>query len=812
MLTPRWHKVIRDLWSNKTKTILVVLAIAVGLFAFGSVFITQEILVTSMDEQYRETNSSNIVFTTDSFDESLLRWVREQPEVEQVQGKASYMLKMYGGEKTYNLTLIAYDDNSNITMNKITPELGVWPPGRKEISFERTSLPLAGANVGDKVTVELSSGKKYDLTVCGTAHDLNAFPGSMVPLPTAYVSGSTLEYLGFSGKSNQLNIIVKDSYIEIPAGATASVTQGHGQSSSQIIPALETVASTLKKRIEDRGLTVYSTQVKDASEHWAKSVTQSFVLILTGLGIFSLILSGFLVVNTITALIAQQKRQIGMMKAVGGTGRQIIGLYLVLVTFYGLLALLIAVPISLGLGYFFMTLVANLLNIDITGFHMPVRVFLLEFGAAVLIPVIAAGIPILGGVKIPVREALSDYGLSGKIKTGLFDRMLLRVKILSRPMLLSLRNTFRRKGRLALTMGTLILAGTLFIGVMNIRASLDYEFDAVFKKYYDWEVALGLDGNYPVHGIEARTLNVPGVTGVESQAYINAQRIKEDGTRGASFYLTGVNLDSTFVKPDIKTGRWIEKGDKNALVLTSGLSKNWPDVGIGDTVTLRINNQEQEWQLVGLINQEWENTAYTDFNYVSRLNGTAGLTSSLYIKTAQKDGDSQTAMAEAVEDQLKKSGIKVGSSITQNTIVSSNAGQVDFLIYFLLIMAILSAIIGALGLMGMMSLNVLERTREIGVMRSIGAKSSSIGWIVITEGLIIGIVSWIVAIPISIPMTMIFNSLMGSLMFGTALTFVFSPLGLAVWLAIVLVMAFIASILPAYRAMRMSVRETLAYE
>ena len=216
--------------------------------------------------------------------------------------------------------------------------------------------------------------------------------------------------------------------------------------------------------------------------------------------------------------------------------------------------------------------------------------------------------------------------------------------------------------------------------------------------------------------------------------------------------------------------------------------------------------------IIGFITQEWESTAYTSFSYLSRITGTPGLTSSLYIKTAQKDGASQTAMAETIESQLKKSGIKVGGSITQNTIVSSNAGQVDFLIYFLLIMAILSAIIGALGLMGMMSLNVLERTREIGVMRSIGAKSSSIGWIVITEGLIIGIVSWLIAIPVSIPMTMIFNSLMGNLMFGTALSFVFSPSGLGIWLTIVLAMALIASLLPAYRAMRMSVRETLAYE
>ena len=160
-------------------------------------------------------------------------------------------------------------------------------------------------------------------------------------------------------------------------------------------------------------------------------------------------------------------------------------------------------------------------------------------------------------------------------------------------MRLALRNTFRRKARLALTLGTLILAGTLFIGVMNIRASLDSEFTTMFKKYYDWQIAMGLDGNYPVRGVEARTLSIPGVTGVDSQTGASVQRVKEDGSRGATFSITGLSPNSDFVKPDISTGRWLQTGDRNVLVITTSLADDMPDVKVGDKIQLKMSGQGQ---------------------------------------------------------------------------------------------------------------------------------------------------------------------------------------------------------------------------
>jgi len=792
MLTPRWKKVIRDLWSNKTKTILVVLAIAVGLFAFGSVFITQDLLEDSMGSEYAKVNSSSIIFYTTPFDDNLTRWVSRQPEVAQVQGMSSELIKMYGNGKTYNLTLITYDDNENITVNRIEQESGEWPPQRKDIIFERASLPLTGLSVGDTVTLETYTGRQYELPITGTVYDMKAFPGTMVPLPTAYVSLETLEWLGFSGKCNQLHIVTADK--------TTS------------IPELEDIAAVLRDRMTARGIQVYSTQISDPTEHWAQSTTDSFVLILSGLGFFTLILSGFLVINTISAMITQQKKQVGIMKAVGGTGKQIIGLYLTLVVCYGLLALLVAVPIAMGLSYIFVHMVSNLLNINIVDFYMPLRVIIMQLVAAILVPAIAAAIPIIGGVKVTVREALSDYGIAGKNKSGLFDRILMRLRVFSRPVLLSLRNTFRRKSRLALTLGSLILAGTLFIGVMNVRASLDEEFDNVFGIYYNWEVVLGFGDYYPAQSIETRTLAIPGVEAVESQTSIRVQRIKEDNTSGATFRIIGLSPENAFMNPDIAAGRWLREDDTNALVMTTALLNDMPDIELGDMISVDVNGRTRNFELVGIIPFEWDSAAYGNFNYISALNGTNGLTSSLYVKTIQKDAASQTLMAQTIEDKLKDTGISVASSLTQADIVGANEQQIDFLIYFLLIMAIMAALIGALGLMGMMSLNVMERTREIGVMRSIGATSKAIGAVVVTEGLIIGILSWLIAVPVSVPISMVFNSMLGSIMFSAPLAFLISPTGLTVWLVIVIAIAFISSLMPAYRAMRMSVRETLAYE
>ncbi|MFC1904949.1 ABC transporter permease [Chloroflexota bacterium] len=792
MLDPRWRKVIRDLWSNKTRTMLVVMAIAVGVFAFGSVFITQEVLISDMDTQYRAYNASTITIGLHSFDDDLVRWARRQEQVVDAQGRAVYLAKLVGQDRTFNLNLYAYDDYDDIKLNRIQSEKGKWPPGRHDILFERASFSLPGIQIGDNIVIELSNGKQYELNVTGTVHDLKVPPASMSRQLTAYVSMKTLGWLGLGETYNRLEIVAQNEFNNLAK--------------------LEAVADELREQLQHNGIFVGSVNILEPGEHWGRDTSQSFTLILNFIGIFALLLSGFLVVNTISAMLGQQKRQIGMMKAIGGTGRQIMSLYLVLVTFYGLLALVAALPVGMGLAYAFTAAVNQFLNLDMLHFYLPLPIFLLQLIVALLVPVVASLIPVLGGVRVTVREAISNYGIEGTGGSGLLDRLLLRVRGLPRPMLLSIRNTFRRKGRLFLTLGTLILAGTLFITVMNVQGALMKEVDNLMESTFNYQVALNLDGSYQSQGVERRAEEVPGVVQAEGRTTLWVKRVKPDGTKGGSFEVTGLPPDTDFIQPTMLSGRWLEENDRNAVVLSSELARWMPDVHAGDEIVVEINDREYQWEIVGIMLMAWEGVGFADFSYLSQVKGESGQAGLVDVRTEQKDAQSQSIMAEAVEKRLTDAGIKVSQSATIAEFAGSINSQFDFLVMFLMVMAAMSALIGGLGLAGIMSLNVMERTREIGVMRSIGASNNMVGGIVLIEGLLIGILSWALAIPLSIPVTLLFNAMIGPMILDQPLVFVFLPTGFIILLVIVVIVSVVASLLPAYRAIKISVRETLAYE
>jgi len=169
-------------------------------------------------------------------------------------------------------------------------------------------------------------------------------------------------------------------------------------------------------------------------------------------------------------------------------------------------------------------------------------------------------------------------------------------------------------------------------------------------------------------------------------------------------------------------------------------------------------------------------------------------------------------LAKEIKEHFDSRGLRVSSVETIASIRENIENQFLVIVIFLAIMAVLIAIVGGLGLMGTMSINVLERTREIGVMRAVGASDIAVLKIFLVEGLFIGLLSWLIGAILSLPISRLLSDMVGVAFMEAPLSYTFSAGGALLWLGIVLILAAVASFLPAWNASRLTVREVLAYE
>ncbi len=794
MLSPRWRKVLRDLWGNKTRTLLVVLSIAIGVFAIALVSGSRAIMTRELAAAYAAINPVHVQLAAEPFDDDLVQAVRHVPGVRDVQGHLNLGVRVSTGPDTWQqLSLTAFPDFHDIRINVVRPTAGAWPPPTNQLVIERASLSLLKANIGDTVTVELPGGKQRRMRIAGTAHDLNLPPAPLIGRAFGYMAMDTAEWLGQERKLTELNVVFE--------GQPATVQD------------VEAAARLVRDKIEKSGHKVFSTYIPTPGKHPADEIIQPLLLLLGALGVLSLLASGFLVINTISALLMQQLRQIGVMKAIGARGRQIVGMYMVTALLFGVMALLVAMPLGALGAYGFSRFMSSAINTDFVDYSIPTSVLAVEVAIGLLAPVLAALWPVIAGTRITVREAIASYGLGkGRFGKSRIDRALERVKGLSRPMLLSLRNTFRRKGRLALTLSTLTLSGLIFVAVFSVRSSLLLTLEDALD-YFNYDIGVTFERPYRIEQIDQVALGVPGVTASESWGTSMVRRERPNDTESDSMYLFAPPAETRMLKPTVIQGRWLLPQDQNALVVNTTALKNEPDMQVGGEITLKIDGRETTWRIVGVVKGIGGAAfLYANYPYYAQVVRLVGRASSVQLTTNQTDAAAQDQLAKNLRERLEAAGMRVTETQTVATVREQNAFIFNIIVSFLMVMALLLAVVGGMGLMGTMSINVIERTREIGVMRAIGASNGAVLRIVLAEGLLIGALSWLLGAIFAIPVSMLLCNAVGVLLFQTPLSYTFSFAGALIWLGLVLIIAGLASALPARAAARLTVRDVLAYE
>jgi putative ABC transport system permease protein len=250
-------------------------------------------------------------------------------------------------------------------------------------------------------------------------------------------------------------------------------------------------------------------------------------------------------------------------------------------------------------------------------------------------------------------------------------------------------------------------------------------------------------------------------------------------------------------------------------VVSDSLYLTYPDLKPGDQLTIKLPGRSKEsWTVVGVfpfLAMFGDPMAYANYDFIAAQNHLPSQAASYRIITHLHDAASNQELTERINTYLTErnfavQSVKSGSDMRQKATIAINV-----VIVFLLIMAILTAFVGSMGLTGAMSINVLERTREIGVMRTIGAVDRVIMQSVIIEGLVISLITWVLAIGVSFPIGNLLLTIISKAL-GTPMDLIFTPLGILLWLGVVIILSIIASIIPARNAARLTINEVLAYE
>jgi len=448
-LRPRWSKVLSDLWDSKMRTILVVASIAVGVFSIGMIVSAYAILAEDIDGSYASAAPVNIEIWTDPFYENLVRVIERVPGVAAVEGRQITGIRTSNdGSEWQNLNLIAVADFNTMRINTLSTLEGTQYPNRRKLLVSSDFMADTGYKLGELIDVELTNRTTHTLPIVGIVGDQVTDAGDFTAGSKVYVTIDTLESLQMLDHFNRL-------YVRI---------EGKGSDSAEI----ESLAEIIEEKVERLNLKVYRTETKVSDEHPMASLVLAVLGILGALGGLITFLSGSLIINTLNALLNQHMRQIGVMKLVGGRSTQILAMYLTLIFIYGLIALVIAVPAGAIAGYAQASYIAHTMNATLQDFRIIPTAIILQVLIAFLIPLGAGVFPVNKGARTNVRRAISN-DRAGAQSSGLnfFNRLTNWLSFISRPILLSIRNTFRQTGRLLLTIFTLTVAGAIFIAVFN---------------------------------------------------------------------------------------------------------------------------------------------------------------------------------------------------------------------------------------------------------------------------------------------------------------------------------------------------------
>ncbi len=797
-MSPRWIKVARDIALTRGRFIALAIALAAAVAALTTMLVAHAVLTRAAGGNYIGTNPASAQIQVERLDPAVIERLRARPEFTAVEAGGSLYARVRVSETQWlPLLLFVIPDFEHLRVNAIYPQAGAWPPPTGAMLIERSAMGLTQAAIGDTLDVEMPRGGAGRLQLAGVAHDPGLAPAWQEQTIYGYVTPETLTRLGEDDHLDLIKLVVAEGANDMERIAEQS--------------------RALAGQLRDEGVTVREIRVPPPGLHPHQGQMTTVLGMLLNFSTLVLLLAAVLAAHQMSILLTQHARQIAIMKAIGARARQIAGLYVAMILALGVAAAVIGVPLGLSVGLAFARAVAQLLNLELATIALPWW----SWGAGALLgvfaPLLAAVAPIALALRRTVREVIADSHIArDATRSRGVDRLLARWRVGGAAMTLAVRNSWRRRGRLALGVGLLAAAGAMFLTSMGMQTSWRASIArGNAERHYDIELRLSEPREFDAIADAVRAI-VPDArvenwdranVGLDPGATFPVVHNYPDGGHGV-LNLRAAPPESRFFDRVLDEGRWLLADDEDVAVLNSGAAHGLLDgTQVGDTIVLRVDDTPLRLRVVGTIRQTvFPATVYVPPRTFARALARGTRTTS--IRVALSDRARADEVADALAERLAKAAMPIDWLITDKRLAAAQGGHYRIMVLAMVFIAALMAVVGLLGLATSLGAAVRERTREIGVLRAIGARAGDIRASLLYEGAFVAV--------LSIPFAQLLMWPLASIASATVSRISAQPLqalpslpSTLLWTALIVPSALLACWFPARRAIRLHVRETL---
>ncbi len=792
MISTRLKKVVSDLLYRWGRTGVTVAGLSIGLYGLCSVLVAFVFLANDLNANFQSTNPPNLIIQAQSIDATLEARIAALPNVDRLERRAVVSGRIeVAPEQWIPLVLFVVDSFDEQHVARFFQESDSWP-APNSIAIERDSRFFVRTPLETTLRMRLDgrSPVEIEAPVSAYTYDPGQAPSRMELAVFGYVQRETLAAWGVSPRYDRLIATVR--------GATAAGGPAVNSSARLAASEVETIFQTAN-------LPRPILEVYDSPEHPHQFQLDAMVAQLGGVAVVSLLLCVMLVVNLIDSLMAAERRKIGVMRAIGARSTQIATDYILGIGSLGLLSCLMSLAFAVENGQRLAAGVAAQLNFDLLSETAPYWLYLAILAIGFALPAVIALLRIVRTVRTPVRVALAHSDLpEHSVSGGPIAAALRPLPVIPR---MAARAISTRPRRATLTAIALSLGLVFFIGALNIQTSLWSTVESV-SRTKPFDVMVSLRGQPQPETIASWASVVDNLQRTETWPTSSAT-LTDNGLQIVNPTLVyGVPEGSWSIRPDLIAGDWIDSRNVAGVVVTQRLLEEQPLVDVGREYMLRIGQEEVSIRVVGVVRDFGPSVIYATEGLFARFSSPASGTTA-FLELTEHDVGAQDFARQQLEIAAPEAGLQIANVATSARLSAIVAAHLDGIVQVLAQVAAIALAVGGLALVSSLSVSVVERYREVGVLKAIGGGHWSVVALFVAEAVFIAVIGWVIAVAVAPWVSQEIGRIFGTVIIQYPFDYEPHPWGPIAAFCTAILIAIAATLLPVRSALSLTIYRAL---